>query len=463
MSLRGAHAMKDDRGRGAVWVCARSSVLMLALSFAMVGSGSAAQLGEFLTPIGAERAGNASGTIPPWEGGLDKKVVERGYNPFSKDEPLYIITAENADDYATVLTEGHRALFKRFPKTYRMLVYPTRRSASYPAAFYDETIKNAKRVSLNADGHGFCCTARGFPFPIPKSGREVIWNHVMRYNTHGYHGHVNHAITSSSGDFTMQRTYLELSYVYNNPRYTAEEIRNRNVFVLFNTLTPRHKAGDVILLHIPIDRVNEKEMAWVFNRGRGRVQAVTEIGYDNPIYDALMTHDQVDMFNGPMDRYDMVLIGKQEMLVPYNSYRLYDPEVKYTSILAKGHINQDHARYELHRVWVVDAVVKKGYTHNYRRRRFYLDEDSWLVLAQDIYDDRDEFWRFAEAHPLSLPSVPIIIAGEPGVQVHYDLQKARYVVLNLTNEEPDFIEYDWEKHPDYFTPQRLRDFGIGKY
>lgn len=442
---------------------ARFFIPALAILIAMAATNSSAQLGVTLTPIGAERAGNASGTIPPWEGGIGKKQVERGYNPFADDEPLYTITAESADDYATMLTAGHLALFKRFPKTYRMRVYPTRRSASYPAEFYEETIKNAKRVSLNEDGHGFCCTSRGFPFPIPESGREVMWNHVMRYNTHGYRGHVNHAITSAGGEFTLQRTYLELSYVYNNPRYSVEEMRNRNVFVLFNTLTPRHKAGDVILVHVPIDRVNEKEMAWVFNRGRGRVQAVAEVGYDNPIYDALMTHDQVDMFNGPLDRYDITLIGKQEMLVPYNSYRLYDPKVKYDEIVTKGHINQDLARYELHRVWVVEAVVKEGYTHKYRRRRFYLDEDSWLVLAQDMYDDRDEFWRLAEAHPLTLPSVPITIAGEPGVQVHYDLQSARYVILNLTNEEPEFIEYDWDTHPDRFTPQRLRDFGVGKY
>src|SRR3546814_257584 len=145
-----------------------------------------------------------------------------------------------------------------------------------------------------------------------------------------------------------------------------------------------------------------------------------------------MTHDQLDMFNGPLDRYTIKLIGKKEMLIPYNSYKLYDPKLKYKQIVTKGHINQDLARYELHRVWVIEANVKPGFAHRYKKRVFYLDEDSWIVHAEDIYDERDQFWRTAESHSITFPNEPVVVNG---VQVHYDLQSRRYVIINLTNEE----------------------------
>src|SRR3546814_17976656 len=82
-----------------------------------------------------------------------------------------------------------------------------------------------------------------------------------------------------------------------------------------------------------------------------------------------MTHDQLDMFNGPLDRYTINLIGKKEMLIPYNSYKLYDPKLKYKQIVTKGHINQDLARYELHRVWVIEANVTTGFAHRRSEER----------------------------------------------------------------------------------------------
>ena len=168
-----------------------------------------------------------------------------------------------------------------------------------------------------------------------------------------------------------------------------------------------------------------------------------------------MTHDQLDMFNGTLDRYTVKLIGKKEMIVPYNSYAIYSNKLKYRDIVRPGHINQDLARYELHRVWVMEADLKPGYSHIYKKRVFYQDEDSWLVLAVDMYDNRDQFWRFAESHAICFANVPVVVNG---VQVHYDLQSRRYVAVNLMNEEPKDIEYDWVADPSYFTPQELQKF-----
>jgi len=428
------------------------------LALAKVGADEAAKLGATLTPIGAEKAGNAAGTIPAWEGGLPQQEMKRGDNPFAADAPLYTVTAANLKQYEALLSEGYKALFRTFPD-YKMPVYPTRRSASYPQWFYDATKKNAAAVELTNNGHGFCCAAQGYPFPIPKNGTELMWNHIMRYNTKGYRGYVNHAAVQADGSFVVERTYLELTYVYNNIKTRVDQLKNQNLYMLIKTVSPPNKAGDAHLLHVPVDRVKDITGVWIYNPSQGRVRRIGEVGYDNPLFDGLMTHDQVDMFNGPLDRYTVKLLGKKEMLVPYNSYRLYSDRIKYKDVVQKGHINQDLARYEVHRVWVMEAQVRQGFAHRYKRRTFYMDEDSWLVLLQDIYDERDQFWRTAEAHAIAFANVPVVVNG---VQVHYDLQSRRYVILNMTNEEKKSVDYDWEKEPSYFTPRQLQKFSTSK-
>ena len=422
---------------------------------AKVSAAEAAKLGKELTPMGAEAAGNAAGTIPAWDGGLPQNPMPRGSNPYATDKPLYTITAKNVDQHKDQLTEGHRQLFKTFPATYKMLVYPTRRSASYPAWFYEATKKNATTVELNNNGYGFCCATQGYPFPIPKNGTEVMWNHILRYNTKGFRGFLNMAATNADGSYVVERDYLELSFVYNNPKTTADTLKGMNVYALTKVVSPPNKAGEAHLLHVPLDRIKDQTGVWVYNNSVGRARRIGEVGYDNPLFDGLMTHDQIDMFNGPLDRYTIKLLGKKEMLIPYNSYKLYDPAVKYKDIVGKGHINQDLARYELHRVWVIEAEVKAGFAHRYKKRTFYLDEDSWIVHAQDIYDERNQFWRTAESHSIAFANVPVVVNG---VQVHYDLQSRRYVATNLTNEEKKLIEYDWEESPGYFSPATLKKF-----
>lgn len=440
------------------WICAGGITalsLLATLATAAVPADRAAALGDTLTPIGAERAGNAAGTIPAWNGGLEKAEMKRGDNPFEDDEPLYTVTSENLKQYESLLSEGHKQLFRTFPDSYKMHVYPSRRSASYPDWFYEATKRNATRVELTNSGYGFKGAAQGYPFPIPTNGTEVMWNHIMRYNTIGWRGHLNAAAVNADGSYVVERSYIELSYIYNNPKISLEDLDNQNLYMLVKTVSPPNKAGDAHLLHVPIDRIEENTGVWVYNAAQGRVRRIGEVGYDNPLFDGLMTHDQIDMFNGPLDRYTIKLLGKREMLVPYNSYELYSDEHEYEDIIGTGHINQDIARYELHRVWVIEAEVRPEYKHQYRKRRFYLDEDSWLILVQDMYDERDAFWRTAEAHAINFANVPVVVNG---VQVHYDLQSRRYVILNMTNEEKEDVEWDWEKRKSYFTPSTLKKF-----
>jgi hypothetical protein len=417
----------------------------------------AAELGGKLTPMGSEAAGNADGSIPAWAP-YTGTGFQRGDDPYGADKPIAVITARNLPEYERFLSEGHKALFRTFPDTYRIPLYPSRRGAAYPGWFLEATRANATRVELTNSGHGFCCAAKGFPFPIPGNGTEVMWNHIMRYNTRGFRGYVGAAATTSSGAYVIERSYFELAYAYNNPDATPQTLGNQNLYVMSKTVAPASKAGIAYLLHVPLDRIAQSTGVWSYIAG-GRTLRIGEVGYDNPAFEGLMTQDQIDMFNGPLDRYTIKLVGKREMIVPYNSYRLYDPKLKYKDIITKGHIAPDTTRYEKHRVWVIEAEVRAGIKHLYRKRVFYVDEDSWIVIGQDIYDDRGEFWRFAESHSINFPQVPVMING---VQVHYDLQSRRYVILNLTNEEKELLEYDWKEEAKYFTPANLKRFASSR-
>lgn len=434
-----------------------SSIAISGVASAKVPPERAAALGDTLTPMGSEAAGNADGSLPAWKP-YTQDGFQRGDDPYAADKPIAVITSKNLPDYERFLSEGHKALFRTFPDTYRMPLYPSRRGAAYPAWFLEATKANATAVELTNSGHGFCCAAKGFPFPIPGNGTEVMWNHIMRYNTRGFRGYVGAAATTSSGAYVIERSYFELAYAYNNPEATPQTLGNQNLYVMSKTVSPASKAGIAYLLHVPLDRIAQSTGVWSYIAG-GRTLRIGEVGYDNPAFEGLMTQDQIDMFNGPLDRYTIKLLGKREMIVPYNSYRLYDPKLKYKDIIAKGHIAPDTTRYEKHRVWVIEAGVREGIKHLYRKRIFYVDEDSWIVIAQDIYDDRGEFWRFAESHSINFPQVPVMING---VQVHYDLQSRRYVILNLTNEEKELIEYDWKEDARYFTPANLKRFAVSR-
>jgi hypothetical protein len=430
------------------------------LAPAVVPESEAAKLGQTLTPLGAERAGNADGSIPEWTGGLTTPPA--GYakgqhysDPFAADKELFRITSKNYTQYQDKLTPGQVALFKNFPDTYKMRVFQSRRSAAFPKFIYDETVKNATRVSLTNEGNGFSNTVAGHPFPIPKTGREVMWNHMVRYNTKGYRGHYSHAATTHTGDHVVERSYFELALRYNHPDTTLANFENKYLYAFYKVISPPSKAGDAYLLHLPLDRGKDHTGLWVYNPGQRKVRRIGEVGYDNPAFDGLMTHDQIDMFNGPMDRYDFKLIGKKEFYMPYNSYELNSNRHKYAAILTKGHINQELPRYELHRMWVVEANVRPGTKHIYSKRVFYLDEDSWQILFEDIYDERGQFWRCGEAHSIVLYDIPSLI-NRP--QVHYDLQARRYVALYLTQEEKSPLEYDYFQPPSYFTPAQLQRF-----
>jgi hypothetical protein len=423
--------------------------------------------GAELTPMGAEKAGNAAGTIPAWDGGL-KSAAEAGApgfksgghhpDPFAADKPAFRVDASNMEKYAASLTAGHKALLDTYKGSYFMNVYPTRRSAAFPQRIYDAVKANASSAKLTGSGNGVTGAIGGPPFPTPKSGIEVIWNHILRYRADIAERVIGQAAVTRSGSYNMVKFHDETYVGYALPGATEAELDNVILYFIQETIAPARLAGEILLVHETLDQTREHRKAWLYNPGQRRVRRAPNVAFDNPGTgsDGLRTSDQFDIYNGSPERYDWKLVGKQEIIVPYNAYPLHSNKLKNTDILKPLHINQQHARYELHRVWVVDATLKPGQRHLYKRRTFYVDEDSWQILVVDCYDARDQLWRVQEGHSINYYEIPTFWTT---LETTYDLQSGRYLALGLDNEEPVTVNFGAKKTAADFTPAAIANRG----
>ncbi|WP_025109773.1 DUF1329 domain-containing protein [Pseudomonas sp. H1h] len=439
---------------------ALGSMLSLISTLAMAGleASQVNRLGQDLTPTGAEKAGNADGGIPAWTGGLTQPpggfTPGQGYvDPFANEQPLYTVNAANLKQYAAHLTPGYQAMLAKYPD-FSMAVYPSHRTAALPQEAYAQIRKEATSVSLADGGNGLVGYEKSsVPFPIPKTGVEVLFNHFVRYRTGGYLFYPTEMVVQSNGNFTPIRREVKaiMASSMGNPE------PNRLYYYFGKVTSPESVAGGQTLIHEPIDQTREARLAWTYNPGQRRVLRAPEAAYDSPLgtSDGLRTYDTIDVYNGATDKYQWKLLGKKEMLVPYNTYKLANRSLKYKDIIQPNHLNQDLLRYEMHRVWVVEATLKPGERHIYAKRVFYVDEDSWSILAADLYDGRGELWRVQEAHSLQRYDV---LSAMHISEVVYDLQARRYAVYGLENEERSAQFGITAKLTD-FSPSALRRSG----
>ena len=431
---------------------------------AAVSPDEAAKLGTTLTPLGAEMAGNADGSIPAWTGGLPQNagaVDAAGFlaDPFPSEQALFTITAGNVDQYKDKLTPGQLAMFKRYPETYKMPVFTTHRTATVPEKVIAATKKNATNTKMVQGGNGLENFDQANPFPIPKDGLEAIWNHITRYRGGSLKRLVTQATPQANGSYSL--VYFQDEFTFRGALKDVDAGKPSNVLFYFKqrVTAPSRLAGNVLLVHETLDQVKEPRLAWLYNAGQRRVRRAPQASYDGPgtAADGLSTSDNLDMFNGAPDRYDWQLHGKKEIYIPYNSYRLDSPKLKYSEIIKAGHINQDLTRYELHRVWHVTATLKAGERHIYAKRDFYLDEDTWQAVQIDHYNGRGTLWRVAEAHSQYYydKQVPWY-----SVETLYDLLSGRYLALGMKNEEKSAYEFDYPAKESDYTPAALRQAGV---
>ncbi len=408
---------------------------------AKVSEGQAARLDTDLTPVGAVRAGNEAGTIPAWTGGLSTpppsyQEGEIETDPFPDDKPLFVINSQNVDEYKDNLTAGQIQMIKQYAPEYVLPVYKTRRTAAYPERIYQSSKDNARTATLLENGNGVKDAIATSPFPIPENGVEVIWNHILRYRGNEVSFRSAFATPTTDGSFVPVLTEYDYFFAYAEPGVKLKDIDNKIFYLKTRIMSPSSLAGTLNLVHETLDQVRSPRLAWRYQAGERRLRRSPNLAYgtDLPNSSSLRSVDQKDMYNGAPNQYEWKLLGKREMYVPYNAYKLHEPSATADDIIQARHINQSLTRYELHRVWVIEANLRTGLNHIFSRRVFYIDEDSWAILASDEYDDDGNLWRVSEGHNISYYTVPTFWTT---IELTYDLKQERYYIDGLDDgQEP---------------------------
>lgn len=424
----------------------------------------AAQLKTTLTPLGGEKAGNQEGTIPAWEGGLT--TVSPGFknggrrpDPFADEKPLFSITAQNLEQYADKLADGVKAMLKKYSDTYRVDVYPTHRTAAAPQWVYDNTFQNATRATI-IDGPGGPQPQGaygGTPFPIPTSGVEAIWNHLLRWRGGSWHfDATQYLITTSGKRVLITDGAAEMGSHYYIQGGSPEQFDGFYYLIRIINSGPAIRAGEAIVGKQNIN--NDKSATWVYLTGQRRVRKLPKACCDTPAPSTagLMTFDELEVFSGRIGRFDWKLVGKQEMIIPYNSNRQLQPG-KDAEVLSKWHLNPDYVRWELHRVWVVEATPSQGQRNTVSKARYYLDEDSWYAILGDRWDTKGQLTRTLWQVPMVMPDMPGIGAKTFGF---YDLISGSWYVNGLFNEKNEQYRIMPTHQDALFTPDALAGEGI---
>ncbi|MFH1154444.1 MAG: DUF1329 domain-containing protein [Pseudomonadota bacterium] len=439
-------------------------ILVASASMALgaVSAQEAEALKTTLTPLGAERAGNGDGTIPAWDGGLLQQVpgfVNGGKRPdlFPDEKPLFSITAENMDQYAEKLTEGTKALLKKYPTGFRIDIYPTHRTHAAPEWVYDNTYKNALNGRLVGDEA--VNVYGGIPFPAPKSGTEVIWNHLLRWRGTAWHTEFTGWVGTSTGKRVMLLdTKNDLQSSYYLPNGSSDNYKGEYYQVRSINSGPPIRAGEAIT-----GRVNQssgKTQTWVYITGQRRVRKLPLSCCDTPtpFSAGQSSFDEVDVFNETMsiERFDWTIVGKKEIYIPYNTNKHLEP-ASVDAVFADHYVNPDVVRWELHRVWVVEATLRAGQRHTSPRNLYYVDEDSWTAVLADRWDAKGQLWRSLITLPIAAPDIPAVVNTTWG---YYDLLGGTFFI-NMVMTGKDAQYKVLPEYPDrVFSPDAMSGEGV---
>ncbi|MEG2045525.1 DUF1329 domain-containing protein [Comamonas sp.] len=443
-------------------------LILAGSALAKVPASEAEQLGKDLTCVGAVKAANKEGTIPEFTGkwaGAPAGVAHAqssGKHPvdiYADEKPLYVITAENVEKYGDKLSPGQKAMFQKYPKTMQLPVYKGHRDFRYTDEVCAVVKKNAVESEVTDNGLGVKGHLGAINFPIPKSGIEVIWNNLLP--TRAYNEKIIRDMgrVLSDGSVTYGRMENWNLDMVNRPDNLGKPVEGPMAYSMTKGMLPEREKGGVTNSVEPTNFGKDKRLAWSYDPGTRRVRQVPEYGFDQPMTGTggKLTIDSDRLFNGSPERYNWKLIGKKEMYIPANAYKIHQATVKYADLLKQNHANPDYMRYELRRVWAVEGTLKDGYRHLYGKRVLFVDEDTGQAVASDIYDARGQLWQHALINTYYSFDIK---AWHAGTSFYYDLNSGSYMAYNLFQERPlGPILNKGDLTPNMFTPEAARNAG----
>ena len=418
-------------------LCATALVALAAPALAAVSAEEAKQLGTTLTEFGALKAGNAEGTIPPYTGGLTTSPPgfkpDSGFwvDPFKDEKPLFRIDAKNMAQYADKLSDGQKYLMKTYPDYY-LDIYPSHRTAAYPEKVLKATVRNATGCKTLQEGIALDTACRGgLPFPIPKTGLEAMWNQILHYA--GDSPLTTSASRSWVIDTAGKPTMTAEQSTLSDPVWYETDVPDRDKSTAWRvysvTKSPARLAGGVTGITDFIDPADKPRKAWSYTPGQRRIRQSPEFSYDTPVASqgGLTLFDELFVVSGKLDRFDYKLVGKKEMYLPYNEYKASFECPTLEMALKPKFDNPACHRWELHRVYVIEATLKAGMRHAYSKRNYFFDEDLSAAALYDAYDQNGQLYRSMYNGMVQLYDKKLPWAVR---NVIYDFNKGQYGYFN---------------------------------
>ena len=373
-------------------------------------------------------------------------------DPFADDEILFTINGENYLDYAnSILTPGQVEMFETYSDTFKMNVYPSRRSCAVP----DEVIKLTKsNANLIDQGEGVDGVVGSIPFPNPTQALHHVWNHILRYRGVDIYGSSPFFIINADGSNTYGAGEAIAINYWNPFKQNDKGLQG----MLMSKVTHPPRLADASLLVIEsLNAFKTPRKAWVYNPGTRRVRRAPDIAYDyKPTANqGLTTTDQFDGFNGAKDRYNWSLVGSHQKLMPYNAYKFHETNID--ELITPLHVNQDYLRYELVNVNIVEASLKSDKRHIIPNRVMYFDADSHNMIAEETYDDNREIMAYREFPLINFYDQPMCLSIHSAT---YDFATRRYQLSNVRSIDIPKIQWRLaEPHDEkMFTPGGLKRF-----
>lgn len=407
-----------------------------------------------LTPIGAIRSANSDGSIPAWNADkLTEKAHLEWMQKIEKEQPLYTIDAGHSDQYAPLLSAGLQKMFQQYPKTFFMPVYPTHRPARQPQWTYEATRKNVIDARLSPSGDELLAAWPGTPFPLPSSAMEIMWNHQTRWKGLFIRLHLFENTVYDGGTIDTLETSIETYASYYREDRAFASLDWRSTLYFSYILGPARLAGGGLLIHDTLQPLHKPRQAWIYVAGERRMRRSPVLGYDSPLFNSegIRVADEIDMFNGALDRYDWTLLGRREMLIPYNNQKMRYNRCDDGLVLTPHHLSSHSMRFEKHRVWVVEAKLKPGQRHIYAHRTFYIDEDTWSIVMADNYDKKGDLWRFALRFSAYYEDMPGMFSS---LDAYHDFGQRAYFMQCSAGNGTEF--YLQPPQDGYFSPTSIR-------
>ena len=362
---------------------------------------------------------------------------------FSDEKPTVTISSANMAQYADRLSDGVMDLMQRYG--FSINVYPTHRTAAAPQWVYDNIAQNAVNAQPNPKGirYGFSGAYGGVPFPIPSTdenqGGEIIWNHICRWAGSGYVRTVSGFIVSSGSVQETSNETVTNNIGYYDPKGSAATFDGYLEKFRLAYNGPPALEGQVVIEYDPTNPLQQPQEIWELLQGQGRVRKAPELAYDTPAIsmDGLANYDEFFGFFGAPDRYDWKCLGKKEMYIPYNNNGIFFHEP--SDVIGPHFVNPQYLRWELHRVWVVEATLAPGERDVVPRRKFYIDEDTWIIGANDEWDAKGNLWKINMNLNQVRPDLPGTLFA---TQVIYNIQSNQYAWQPSPWADPQYGKSD---------------------